>query len=217
MAANLLTDAERRRITDKTVQAWVSRLKSAMYEATDILDLCQLEAMYQQEKLREKLPFVGCLQPFLFCIKNPGFANEVGGRINDELATIRKGAADFNFIDLGSYEQRRRPPTSSASYPRRENAHFVQSDLVGEQINKNTEELEHKLIADSRHEHGSSSTVKVVAIVGQGGIGKSTLAKKVLASEAIKEEFKTKIWLSVTQQFTKVDLLRPAISLQMYI
>lgn len=27
---NLLTDAERRRITDRSVQAWVSKLKSAM-------------------------------------------------------------------------------------------------------------------------------------------------------------------------------------------
>ncbi|KAM3391903.1 hypothetical protein ACQJBY_013186 [Aegilops geniculata] len=228
---NLLTDAERRRITDKSVQAWVSRLKSAMYEADDILDLCQLEAMDREEKehpigggascclsLREKLSCLGCLgdilQPFLFCVKNPGFANEVGGRIkklNDELATIRMGVADFNFIDLGSYEERRRPFTSSASYPRRENAHFVESDLVGDQIKKNTEELEHRLIADSRHQHGST-VVRVVAIVGQGGIGKSTLAKKVFASDAIKKEFKTKIWLSVTQQFTKVDLLRTAIS-----
>ncbi|KAF7017400.1 unnamed protein product [Triticum aestivum] len=224
---NLLTDAERRRITDKNVQAWVTKLKSAMYEADDILDLCQLEAMEREEKehpigggasrclsLREKLPFVGCLQPFLFCVKNPGFANEVGGRIkklNDELATIRMGVADFNFIELGSYEQRRRPPASLASHPRRENAQFVQSDLVGDQIKKNTEELEHRLIADSRHEHGST-VIKVVAIVGQGGIGKSTLAKKVFASEAIKKEFKTKIWLSVTQQFTKVELLRTAIS-----
>ncbi|XP_045089654.1 putative disease resistance protein RGA3 [Aegilops tauschii subsp. strangulata] len=217
---NILIDAERRRITDKSVQAWVTKLKSAMYEASDILDLCQLEAMdrhYKQHsrglclRLWEKLPFLCCLgeklqgvlQPFLYCVQNPGFANEVGGRIktlNDELATIRKGVADFNFIDLGSYEQRRRPPTVGISH-----------DLVGEQIKKNAEELELKLIAASRHEHGSNP-VNVVAIVGQGGIGKSTLAKKVFASEAIKEKFKTKIWLSVTQQFTKVDLLRAAIS-----
>ncbi|XP_037471138.1 putative disease resistance protein RGA3, partial [Triticum dicoccoides] len=228
---NILTDAERRRITDKSVQAWVTKLKSAMYEASDILDLCQLEAMDRHDKqhsrglclrLREKLPFLGCLgeklqgvlQPFLFCVQNPGFANEVGCRIknlNDELLTIRNGVAGFNFnIDLGSYEERRRPLTSSA-HPRRENAQFVESDLVGDQIKKNAEELEHRLIVDNRHEHGSN-IVKVVAIVGQGGIGKSTLAKKVFASEAIKEDFKMKIWLSITQQFTKVDLLRAAIS-----
>lgn len=148
-------------------------------------------------------------------MQNPGFANEVGSRIktlNEELATIRQGVANFKFIDLGSYEERRRPPNSSASYPKRENAQFVQSDLVGDQIKRNTEELVQKLISTDHHDHGSSSAVKVVAIVGQGGIGKSTLAKKVFASEAIKEQFKIKIWLSITQQFTKVELLRAAIS-----
>lgn len=239
---NFLTDAERRRITDKGAQAWVTKLKDAMYEATDILELCKLEAMDRQEDhvrssstglcslegaLGEMLhdclqPYAvswdklkGIFHPFIFCLYNPGFAQEVGSRIkklNNDLITIRKDVAEFNFnIDLGSYEQQRRPPSSSASYPRRENAQFVQSDLVGEQIKKNTEKLEHKLIADSLHEHGCNP-VNVAAIVGQGGIGKSTLAKKVFASEAIKEEFKTKIWLSVTQQFTKVDLLRAAIS-----
>ncbi|CAO2142693.1 unnamed protein product [Urochloa humidicola] len=39
-----LGDAERRRITDQGVQIWVRKLKNAMYDATDILDLCQLEA-----------------------------------------------------------------------------------------------------------------------------------------------------------------------------
>lgn len=86
---NLLTDAERRRITDRSVQAWVTKLKSAMYEASDILDLCQLEAMDRKDKqhssglclrLREKLPFLGCLgescrmssSPFSFACRTLG-------------------------------------------------------------------------------------------------------------------------------------------------
>nr|UBY07440.1 NBS-LRR disease resistance protein [Dasypyrum villosum] len=151
----------------------------------------------------------------MISVQNPEFANDVGShskKLNQELATIRKDVSDLNFnINFGPYEERRRLPTSSASYPRRENAQFVQSDLVGDQIKRNTEELEHKLITDSHHEQ-CSSAVRVVAIVGQGGIGKSTLAKKVFASEAIKEEFKINIWLSVTQQFSTVDLLRTAIA-----
>ncbi|VAH55079.1 unnamed protein product [Triticum turgidum subsp. durum] len=37
---NFMADADRRNITDKTVREWVGQLKRAMYEATDILDLC---------------------------------------------------------------------------------------------------------------------------------------------------------------------------------
>jgi len=39
-----LADAERKRIKEVMVQRWVQKLKNAMYDATDILDLCQIEA-----------------------------------------------------------------------------------------------------------------------------------------------------------------------------
>jgi hypothetical protein len=39
-----LADAERKRITELSVQRWVQKLKNAMYDPADILDLCQLEA-----------------------------------------------------------------------------------------------------------------------------------------------------------------------------
>ena len=44
-----LTDAERRRITDTSVQRWATKLKNAMYDAADILDLCQLKANKRRE------------------------------------------------------------------------------------------------------------------------------------------------------------------------
>ncbi|VAI94374.1 unnamed protein product [Triticum turgidum subsp. durum] len=42
---NFMADADRRNITDEAVREWVAHLKRAMYEATNILDLCQLKAM----------------------------------------------------------------------------------------------------------------------------------------------------------------------------
>jgi hypothetical protein len=39
-----LADAERRRINEARVQRWVSKLKDALYEAADVLELCCLDA-----------------------------------------------------------------------------------------------------------------------------------------------------------------------------
>ena len=39
---NFLVDADRRSITDQSVQAWVLELREAMYDATNILNICQL-------------------------------------------------------------------------------------------------------------------------------------------------------------------------------
>ena len=67
-----LKDAERRRITDTSVQRWSTKLKNAMYDATDILDLCQLEADKRRESrgggnVEHKSP--SCFQSFLFCCR----------------------------------------------------------------------------------------------------------------------------------------------------
>ncbi|KAF7099247.1 hypothetical protein CFC21_100906 [Triticum aestivum] len=51
----------------------------------------------------------------------------------------------------------------------------------------------------------------VVAIVGVGAIGKTTLAQKVFNDEAIQGEFSKKIWLSVNQNFNEAELLRRVI------
>ena len=92
-----LADAERRRITEQSVQRWVNKLKDAMYDATDILDLCQLEADKRRESedgcMDEKAP--SCCQSLLFCLRNPVFAHKIGSRIkelNQRLDDIRKGA-----------------------------------------------------------------------------------------------------------------------------
>ncbi|KAM0836065.1 hypothetical protein ACQ4PT_062537 [Festuca glaucescens] len=218
-----LTDADRKCITDKSVKAWVGKLKDVMYEATDILELCQLKAMERPQERPAgggasshssslggymKKNLQGCFQPLLFCLRNPVFAHETGSRIkklNEELDTIRKDATQFNFINLGSYQERRK--LINPTYPRNKTTSgFNQSEAVGENIEEDTKQLVQKLIARGGRDF------KVVAILGQGGMGKSLLAKKIFASEAIKEEFKTRIWLSVTQHFDKVELLRFAIT-----
>ncbi|TVU23238.1 hypothetical protein EJB05_25591, partial [Eragrostis curvula] len=208
-----LADAERRRIRDELVQEWVRMLKGVMYDATDVLELGQLKAEERRESklgrsMEKKMP--GCCQPFLFCLRNPVFAHKIGSRIkelNQRLEDIHKEAAKFNFIaNLSSYPEQR-PEAAEYSRGHRMTSEFIPSAVVGEQIERDTRLLVQELITtDENH-----VTLKVVSIVGMGGMGKTTLAQKIFKDTTIDEHFQTKIWLTITQQFNELELLRSAI------
>ena len=81
-----LKDAERRRITDTSVQRWSTKLKNALYDATaDILDLCQLEADKRREsrgggtvehKVTRLLPAIALLPADLDLHVDPALAGD---------------------------------------------------------------------------------------------------------------------------------------------
>ncbi|KAJ1703908.1 hypothetical protein LUZ63_003687 [Rhynchospora breviuscula] len=47
----------------------------------------------------------------------------------------------------------------------------------------------------------------VISIVGTGGLGKTTLARKVYNSEAVKQQFPIRIWVVISQKFNSIDIL----------
>jgi len=205
-----LADAERRRLTDQSVQRWVKKLKDAMYDATDIIDLCQLEASKRKESkggsMDEKAP--GFCQSLLFCVQDPVFAHKIGSRIkalNQRLEDIRKGADQFNFnINLGSGQDRRMTSHTEHS-SRKAISEFDESAIVGKNVENDMKLLIQELITDD------NNNIKVVSICGMGGIGKTTLAQKIFQETTIQEHFKTRIWLSFGKHFDNAELLRSAI------
>jgi len=196
-----LADAERRCLTDLTVKKWVRKLKDAMYDATDIIDLCHLEADKRRgstadgsSSVNEKVP-AGCFQPLLFCMRNPVFAHKIGSQIkelNQRLDDLHKEADMFKFnIGLGSNPEPRILTDAERSMQKM-TSEFNESAIVGDKIEQDTRELAQLLITSGSH------NIKVVSIVGTGGMGKTTLAQKIFNETSVQEHFKAKVWLSTS-------------------
>ncbi|GAB4837762.1 hypothetical protein Ancab_039627 [Ancistrocladus abbreviatus] len=54
---------------------------------------------------------------------------------------------------------------------------------------------------------GCSQGARVVAIVGGGGVGKTTLARKIYKDERVKDHFRRSAWVTISQQWNTKDLL----------
>ncbi|XBI06291.1 hypothetical protein VPH35_134326 [Triticum aestivum] len=196
-----LADAERKHITDRRVQGWVTKLKGVMYEATKILDLCELKAMGRRDAAPSP-----CCNPLLFCLRHPMSAHHIGSyirKLNKRLDDICKLGAAFSFIKLETYQDYR--PGRPSAADRKTDPVLERSAVVGEKIEEDTGALVKELTKDN-------DGIVVLAIVGVGGIGKTTLAKKVFNDMEIQHKFEKKMWLSITQDFSEVELLRLAIT-----
>ncbi|KAL5549267.1 hypothetical protein UlMin_004498 [Ulmus minor] len=76
---------------------------------------------------------------------------------------------------------------------------FVEKDeLVG--IEKESEEIIRKLVE-------GSPTRSVISFVGEGGIGKTTLAKKLYDDEVVKGHFDSHAWITVSWSYNLKELL----------
>jgi NB-ARC domain/Rx N-terminal domain len=199
----VLSDAERRQSESQTISQWVMELKDLMYDADDIIDLCQIKADERTEKSGSSSHFFNC------CLSNPGFSHKIGRRIkvlNGKLENIVNRISLLGLIEyrVGSSGVSR----SVFTVNRKTDPLIVQSDIVGEKVQEDTNTLVELITKEYAN---VTNDMAVIAIVGIGGIGKTTLAKKMFNDQRIKDEFQVKIWVCISKEVVERELLKNVI------
>nr|XP_019707753.1 putative disease resistance protein RGA3 [Elaeis guineensis] len=199
MINKVLADAERRSISDEAIDDWIKQLKDFMYDADDILDLCRIEADKCGEGSSSTssvcFPF-----PLLSCFRKPLVAHEFGTKLrelNMRLEKISRRGFEFSLQISSPIKQE---VTSQKS---RKTSPVGEIDIVGSEIEEHTRCLVDLLVKDDRRRN-----ILVFAILGAGGIGKTTLAKRIYNDPMIQEEFSVKKWVCVSQDFDDITLLK---------
>ncbi|XBI33345.1 hypothetical protein VPH35_056682 [Triticum aestivum] len=214
--SRITADAERRRIhnPDSGAEEWVGELKDVMYDADNILDLCQI----MEGEDASKAPS-GCWNiPMLLCFHNPVAAHKIGKKIqalNQRLLDIEKRSTRYAFIsqaiNSSASNSIDRVDSSFIKSNRTTGSGIILSDVVGEKIKEDTRKLVDILVNKEEIRAGSSSDrFPVVASTGAGGIGKTTLARMVFNDTMVKDHFHKRIWLSVNnnKEVNEMTVLR---------
>nr|XP_010914606.2 putative disease resistance protein RGA3 [Elaeis guineensis] len=204
---DVLVDAENKRFENQPINHWLNELKDLMYDADDIIDECRIEGeklLGSNSSSSRSVESVRCCYPPVACLHKVRFRHEIGNRIRDLNLKLEELAKDKD--DLHLTPAPRHDPCNSTGISNKTSP-VVEPDLVGEKIEDDTRKLVDLLTKEYKKK------IPIFAIVGMGGIGKTTLAQKIYNDEKLRDNFNQMplIWLCVSQDFSESDLLRSII------
>ncbi|XP_002448565.1 putative disease resistance protein At1g50180 [Sorghum bicolor] len=194
-----LQDANtRRRSGNSSASILVSQIRDAVYEAENAIQVVD----YMEKRNRLKKGFMGAVSRYahlptdLITLHKAG--NEIQ-RIRRKVREIFESARGLGInlrnTELGKSHVEDEFPQDYGLVPQ----HDEDVTVVGFEDEK--KEIVEKLVE-------KDNMLSVVSIVGMGGAGKTTLARKIITLDTIKQHFDTIAWVTVSQKFKGVDLLK---------
>jgi Leucine-rich repeat (LRR) protein len=188
----VLLDAEEKQVKNRGLTVWLGQLKDVFYDAVDVLDEFECEALRRQVVKTHGSASGQVLSSF-----NPlGFSHKMSQKINgirERLEEIAKHRAQFLLVER----------LDDKRIVQREMTHsFVcDSDVIGRDEDK-------EKIIDLLMHPNEDGTVPVISIVGIGGLGKTTLAQWLYNDERVAKKFDSRIWVCVSEDFTVLKVAK---------
>ncbi|CAN6312457.1 unnamed protein product [Urochloa humidicola] len=196
-----LKDADtKRRSGSESATICIRQIRDATYEAENVLEVVD----YMEKRNRLKKGFIGAVSRYARLPSDLITLHKVGTQIQGVKRKINEIFESANrskiILDMENTDLEKGYGEDESV---QDHDHVVQNfedvDVVG--FEKEQQEIVEKLIE-------KDNKLSVVSIVGMGGAGKTTLARKVCTSEKSKHHFDTIAWVTVSQKFKGIDLLK---------
>lgn len=189
-----LRDADAKQDDDARVLNWVSDIRNVAYDAEDLIDtfILRIDSVKKKKFIKK---YASIFKDWKHRSKIADELKAIKGRILD----ISESRDKYGIKNIGEgiSTARERLRKQRRSSPRGE-----EKDIVG--LEDDIAKLVSQLVQ-------SEDQWQAISIVGMGGIGKTTLAKKVYNHGDIQACFPTRAWVYVSQGCSTKDILQDII------
>ena len=197
-----LRDADSKGVYDERVKLWVNQIRSATHEAEDVIE----EFILNMDHRKQRLNTLKFLPTCVGMVDKVHFIHELDSRVKDinaKIGAIMANRSKYGLEDLTASSSS--TADQVVSHKERRAPVVEESVVVG--IDDGAKKVKQMLMKEETV--GRS----VVSIFGMGGLGKTTLAKKVYNQRDVHGHFDCKAWVYVSQEFRAREILL-AIALQ---
>jgi len=196
----VLLDAEDKQEQSHAVQNWVRRLKDVLLPADDLIDEFLIEDMIHKRDKADKNKVTQVFHSL--SLSRAAFRRKMAHEIGKIQKSFNDVVKDMSVLNLNS-----NVVVEKTNDVRRETSSFVlESEIIGREDDKK------KIISLLRQSH-ENQNVSMVAIVGIGGLGKTTLAQLVYNDGEVQNLFEKSMWVCVSDNFDVKTILKNMVAL----
>ena len=197
---DIMADAEKQASRRGGVKAWLEKLKTVAYEANDVFDEFEYEALRRRAKKNGHITKLGMAGVKLFPTHNRVvFRIRMGNKLSSIVEAIKvlvEEMKDFGFDKL-------QPEAPAWNKWREMDSIIVDPKNI---VSRSREKERKKIIEILLSHQASSGDLLVLPIVGMGGLGKTTLAQLIYNDPRVQEQFQLLKWVCVSDDFNVCNI-----------
>jgi len=196
---DVMADAEKQ-VSRRGVKAWLEKLKTVAYEANDVFDEFEYEALRRRAKKNGHITKLGMAGVKLFPTHNRVvFRCRMGNKLSSIVEAIKVLVEEMNVFGFDKLQ----PEAPAWKEWRQTDSVIVDPENI---VSRSRDKEREKIIEVLLSHQASSGDLLVLPIVGMGGLGKTTLAQLIYNDPQVKEHFQLLKWVCVSDDFNVCNL-----------